>query len=875
MTAAETISLNIDEKAHSYAKIYSSLLSDAIQRKRAYASLTALYGLINLVEKTNYDIQKSMTLFRNTALNEEYEISDFYINNWHIDVRVITGGTAFLVPKSHFDNDIAPDYYAVIKIDSELKNAELLGFANTETMEKEGFDYHYFSVANSCLISYEEFLNNVAKKKENHFSEEDHKLFKECFLSLMDNELDKNTKNKIIKHLFECDECRTEFCCFTGFEMVSCNFSKYQNMFDDQTLNIIGAQAVDSPKYEGKEETIYIGNEPLPENNKTEEIQNTISNTEPPISPSNNEEEHEETVSDILDELFNTTETTDSVDISEKTVINDTPVPIDEKDKIELLEDNNEDLSVIEEDKEIKANFTDKELQLIEENFLDYDKRKDQNQNQDLVFIEEQETENLQEIADTAPELEIINDDIQNDELNLTAEDTENITPAEENIQKVIVDYDETGEPIYSYITNIPNEDSNIESLSETETLDDDLITIEDLDESTDKDIEQIDKIEDSTSDIEHINDAAPEEDFEEVENIENSEDLVIHDDVPETTTESRLDDDILEQDDYTETDEYEKFEDPLFANEDNSDNFDDEELKEPEEYDDNQSQEEDYDDTQDEYNEDENEEDYDEDFENNFRQQKGSSKKGLLLSLFIIILVLAGSGALFLMKYINMATNTVSTAAAENQSEIPENTAPINDMFGEPALQDDYTDNNTLPPTGSIEIPQSGNIEIPTGNINNPPPEPAPLTEQDLLKTPKSNAPTGDVNKIMSNAFASGGSNVSIRGVNWMCNPALFTNSVFKSYMQNLDNILKLNLRKNILDATEIPSNNAVAVKLAIDNNGNLIKSVIASSSGSDEIDNIVLQSINETLESQKTVILSDSAQKADKYFLQVVIKL
>ena len=61
----------------------------------------------------------------------------------------------------------------------------------------------------------------------------------------------------------------------------------------------------------------------------------------------------------------------------------------------------------------------------------------------------------------------------------------------------------------------------------------------------------------------------------------------------------------------------------------------------------------------------------------------------------------------------------------------------------------------------------------------------------------------------------------------------------------------------------------------MAIDNEGQMIKNLISESSGSEQIDNIVLQSINQTLEVQKTQILTDGAQKADKYFLQVVVKL
>ena len=161
MSSTDTIKLTIDEKAHSYAKIYASLLSDEFQRKRAYASIVALYSFINLLEKTPYELQKAMTLFRNPMLNEQYEISDLYVNNWHLDVRIVTGGEAVLLPKIHFDNNIAADFYIIIKVNSALTTAELVGIADSTAVKKEPFDYHYLSVNFNELINYDEFLKEV------------------------------------------------------------------------------------------------------------------------------------------------------------------------------------------------------------------------------------------------------------------------------------------------------------------------------------------------------------------------------------------------------------------------------------------------------------------------------------------------------------------------------------------------------------------------------------------------------------------------------------------------------------------------------------------------------------------------------------------
>ena len=170
---------------------------------------------------------------------------------------------------------------------------------------------------------------------------------------------------------------------------------------------------------------------------------------------------------------------------------------------------------------------------------------------------------------------------------------------------------------------------------------------------------------------------------------------------------------------------------------------------------------------------------------------------------------------------------------------------------------------------------------DVPTveGELLPPPPPIEQAAEQSEPQQVQAqevqNSNPADVSKSIANAFSPTANPVTLRAVNWLCSPQLFADSAFKAYMQGLDDILKLNLRKNILDVSETPTNNTVTVKMAVDNNRNLIKVAVADSSGSAQVDNIVLQSINETFEGEKSPILNDSPQKADVYYLKVVIKL
>lgn len=867
MSTVESIKLKIDEKAYSYAKIYAALLKEEYQRKRSYACITALYAFINLLEKTPYNLQKSMTLFRNPQLNEKYEVTDVYINNWHLDIRVLTGGGAVLVPKIHYDNNITPDYYVVIKVDSELKNAELLGFADTKDEKQEPFDYNYYSIPLNTLISYEDFLNRIKIPKSASFTEKDHEFFREAYLGFMDNSIGIYEENKLIRHLFDCPDCRTEFCCFTGFEMVSCNASKYDDLFEDKTLGIVGAQDVNDKKYEGKEEIINIENQ-----------------------------DSEEEVSDILDELFEDTQEiiendeqkTDTDEITELGDSDENLDLIDGSDNDVLLNSDSEGITEITDDDDLK-DFDDSSAQIIED-----DEIREFSESQDLEVItddgkdlyEDNPDDLSDENTNANDDLEVFNDSddikIIDDENEVirpmgacdynetleTPENTESILEQPNTTeQKVIIDYDETGEPIYSYITSIDQEDSD--DLSDTDN--------EFSEYPQEENTEVTDDLKD-TDDIENSKilpePASSDTDMKSEYNVEDSVEEDDLNNVTEFNTEEEYSDDndseISQAQIKTENDE-------------ENDNSNSEEAFE--EYNDKNDDSE---------NDEEGYEDYDEDDELEIEGSKGSNSSTRLIVLAISVLVmlgLIGGGAFFFLKNSknneNQPSNNIKTEASSvnEQNDIIVNTQPNTDTAGfdtnvinQPAQndsQDFFGDPNE----------SQNNEQNPAQNENNGQDNfVPPLTENDLINqnpAPEQNNTNnninanGDVNKAMVNSFAPSNQGVSLNGLNWFCSTELFTDNAFKNYMQNLDNILKQNLKNNLMNATEIPAQNSVTAKFAVDNNGNLIKVIISASSGSSQIDDIVLRSINETFEGEKSQILNDSPLKSDKYYLKVVIKL
>jgi len=155
----------------------------------------------------------------------------------------------------------------------------------------------------------------------------------------------------------------------------------------------------------------------------------------------------------------------------------------------------------------------------------------------------------------------------------------------------------------------------------------------------------------------------------------------------------------------------------------------------------------------------------------------------------------------------------------------------------------------DTLPQADSTELtPEEAQEGVQADFQNNDLDAPAKPAAKADGKTAEAQQPR-DMNKAVSDIFLSEPVNTSISKVGWEVPEDLAYNDSFRRYLQMAGRNLKLNLQNNLLLATEMAYSNKVIVDLSIGKNGDLKSSNISVSSGSKQIDNIVLQSVKETL--------------------------
>ena len=114
---------------------------------------------------------------------------------------------------------------------------------------------------------------------------------------------------------------------------------------------------------------------------------------------------------------------------------------------------------------------------------------------------------------------------------------------------------------------------------------------------------------------------------------------------------------------------------------------------------------------------------------------------------------------------------------------------------------------------------------------------------------TPAEPAPSAQAPAVPQAGAVPQNSSNKITKLSWEVPENMANNQKIRKYLQIAGRTLKLSLQNDLLVATELPFSNRVMLDLRIAPSGNLISSDFVISSGSKQIDNIVLQSVKDTL--------------------------
>ena len=138
------------EIAHGICKIIES----NERRNRAVANVVGANIASKYFDAAQYDVDSSSGLHNIGQVLEDIDISDIYINNSYIDVRLFFEDDGLFIPKEHFEKNLLPLAYMFIKITPDLSGANVVGFIQPENVDKTAVNGDFYIIQEESLVSF-------------------------------------------------------------------------------------------------------------------------------------------------------------------------------------------------------------------------------------------------------------------------------------------------------------------------------------------------------------------------------------------------------------------------------------------------------------------------------------------------------------------------------------------------------------------------------------------------------------------------------------------------------------------------------------------------------------------------------------------------
>lgn len=839
--------LDINEEKTFETKKYISKIKSERNRKKAFISLIAIEALKNFAINEEIETNSGNSLSSIPMLLENFDIADILLNNKKVDIRTTVSETCedLLIPRNHVFYGFTPDIYIASKINKELSKVEFIGFITKSEITNFKGDKNYIIIENTHLKPMSELKNTLESiKTTTHFSiPSEHEKATKLFIDFIDDTISSSDREFFIRHISKCPKCRKNFNTFFQFE------NKIRKIKDKNNLNLIQDSTIqqvettpenteiETPQafiatplmptgiietLEPEDETSSLHNQDIPEyNNESNRITEYTENTELNDIESNNlinefnDTANEETSVETISEL--TTEETLDLDttlIHEAETLTDINENISE---ITLVEESAPEVDNLTEQINDEINSTalfdfnsDLDLPSIEN--LDFN---------DEVYLEEDGYESFDFNKIDLNEIHLSDDELAEIENNFNNLDEINEIPGE-----FLNEYnDDTVEAIGRNIKLDKEEQISIEM----ESCDEDCrnnLTMEFLETET-PDLNEEFLIENNYNNKKHSTNE---------ELTANTEDTETDEDISQSVN------DILSSLDFVEIFEIDSLN--LMGNEEqtsekptetSSDNlnmflFNDEK---PEETIISPNLSEDTPKTTD-FN-DENTITKQLTNETNIPKNSPAKKIAAIITAAGILTACVTLGTMYIKNNQNNFSNnnsTTTTLPVPPQTDLPMNT---NQEIGQ------------LP---------TNQPQLPTG-VQNPDVSISPMTQSPLVTANTNNTLNNTIDNTANNTLTTDvKTNLNksqIDSIKWEVNDTLAKNSRLKGYLLLSSQMLKFSISKSIRNVKDKALNQKIKLMLVFDLGGNLRYSAIRQSSGSQEIDKLVLKTIKDNFTSSK----------------------
>lgn len=195
-------------------------------KNRAYINALGAELVTKYIASEGINVEEAHNIHSISKILEKIDIADILLPNIHIDVRTIFDENQIFVPKCHFDLEITPDIYVVIKLDSQFDHVELLGYFKPSQIDKKNANSDYYFISKSKLSSPDtltKFIKDFTGRTSRELTQEDILRGRELSITLNDHDISDEEFRELLELLFLNDSLRESVLEFDNFETLAFN----------------------------------------------------------------------------------------------------------------------------------------------------------------------------------------------------------------------------------------------------------------------------------------------------------------------------------------------------------------------------------------------------------------------------------------------------------------------------------------------------------------------------------------------------------------------------------------------------------------------------------------------------------------------------
>lgn len=337
MAIEEKIDIKIENSDKSSASFFSCKFADKKVKNRAYVNALAASIVAKYLNNNGVKTDDVKNLYYVRKILEEFDIADIELKNIRIDVRAVFDESEIFIPKTHFEYNLLPDIYVIIKLDND-SHAELLGFIEPKIINKNNANREYYFVEKEKLSSISDLIHKIKDFKYSNtaqnLSDGEIEKSRNLMFDMLDNNISEGDKKNLIQNLLKSYELRDNFIELENFETIS--FSAANNS-EIERPEVKPVEVIEEENSLENEINDLIPEDILPEEPIEEDV-----------LQENLEDENQDNLEDLTDSEILNEETEEDIIEQEQNEIEDIEIsPLSEQNN---LEENSEIEEISQED---------------------------------------------------------------------------------------------------------------------------------------------------------------------------------------------------------------------------------------------------------------------------------------------------------------------------------------------------------------------------------------------------------------------------------------------------------------------------------------------------------------------------------------------